>query len=120
MTICPEFLPPIEECLYASGVPPHLADHVRRCARSRHARFRSTGKPGGILDVFGMSAVCATASGRATQSGELVRAGANRFTGDFYNSEYNFSGRISITLEGRSLSAVLRGDNGSARLSLSR
>lgn len=91
-----------------------LASGAKEQARCR-ATFRRQSE-----NVFGMSAVCATASARATQSGELVRAGANRYTGDFYNSEYNVSGRISVTVEGRSLSAVLRGDNASARLALSR
>jgi hypothetical protein len=69
---------------------------------------------------YGMSAVCATASVRVAQSAKLVRVSANRFTGGFYNSEYNISGSIAITVHGNRLSASLRGDGGTAHFDLSR
>jgi hypothetical protein len=71
-------------------------------------------------DNFGMSAVCATASVRLAQSAKLVRASANRFTGSFYNSEYNVSGSIAITVHGNRLSASLSAGGGTSHFNLSR
>lgn len=71
-------------------------------------------------DNFGMNAVCATASARVQQSGELVRVSGNRFHGEFFNKEYNISGSIRVTVTGNKLNASLNGGGGSAQLSLSR
>ena len=69
---------------------------------------------------FGMNAVCATASTRVAQSAELARTSANRFSGEFYNSEYSFSGSIAITVQGNRLTATLVGGGGSAHFNLTR
>jgi hypothetical protein len=67
-----------------------------------------------------MSAVCATASVRVAQSAKLARVSANRFTGSFYNAEYNVSGSIAITVHGNRLSASLSAGGGTAHFNLSR
>jgi hypothetical protein len=87
-------------------------DHERAHCR---ATFRRS-----FGNNYGMSAVCATASVRLAQSAKLVRVSAERFTGGFYNSEYNISGTIAITVHGNHLSASLRGDSGTAHFNLSR
>jgi hypothetical protein len=69
---------------------------------------------------FAMNAICATASTRVAQSAELARNSANRFSGEFYNSEYSFSGSIAITVQGNRLSATLVGGGGSAHFNLTR
>jgi hypothetical protein len=99
---------------WSGGGTVTLSSGAQEQARCRATFRRQT------ANAFTMSAVCATSSGRATQSGELVRTGANRFSGDFYNPEFGISGRASIVVEGRSMTAILRGGGGSARLSLSR
>ena len=71
-------------------------------------------------NTFGMSAQCATASIRVAQTAALVRVGANRFTGDFYNAEYAMSGTITITVHGNKLNASLSGGGGSASFALSK
>jgi hypothetical protein len=86
--------------------------------KSEQARCRASfSKRDGGYD---MSAVCATASGRATQVAQLTRSGANRYTGDFQNSEYGVSGSISISVNGSSLNASLNGGGGSASFNLNR
>jgi hypothetical protein len=67
-----------------------------------------------------MNAICATASTRVAQSAELARTSANRFSGEFYNSEYSFSGSIALTVQGSRLNATLVGGAGSAHFKLSR
>jgi hypothetical protein len=69
---------------------------------------------------FGMNAVCATASVRVAQTANLVRISANRFSGGFYNSEYNVSGSIAITVHGNRLSASLSAGGGTGHFNLSR
>ena len=69
---------------------------------------------------FGMNAICATPSARVAQTATLSRVGANRFAGSFYNSEYNVSGTINLTVNANRLSASLSGAGSSAQLSLGR
>jgi hypothetical protein len=67
-----------------------------------------------------MNAVCATASVRVAQTAGLVRISANHFSGSFYNSEYNVSGSIAITVHGNRLSASLSAAGGTGHFNLSR
>jgi hypothetical protein len=71
-------------------------------------------------NTFGMSAVCATPSGRVAQTARVERVGPNRFAGAFYNAEYGVSGQIRIVLTANRIRASLSAGAGSARLSLSR
>lgn len=77
--------------------------------------FRKTGGKS-----YGMSAVCASSSARVAQTATLEQVSANRFSGDFTNSDYNISGTINVTLNGNSLSASLKGGGASAFFNLSR
>jgi hypothetical protein len=68
-----------------------------------------------------MSATCANASTRVSQTAELTRAGGNRFVGDFVNSEYGISGSIRIVINSASsMTASMSGGGGSASFTLSR
>lgn len=69
---------------------------------------------------YGMNAVCASSSARVAQTASLEQTGANRYSGQFTNSEYGVSGSISLTVNGNSLSASLSGGGGSAFFNLSR
>ena len=69
---------------------------------------------------YTMSATCATASGKASQTATLHKVGANSFSGGFQNSEYNISGNIYVVVHGNSQSVRLSGGGASASLSLSR
>jgi hypothetical protein len=69
---------------------------------------------------YAMNAVCASSSARAAQTATLEQVGANRYAGEFNNAEYGVSGSISITVNGSSLSAQLKGGGGQAFFNLSR
>ena len=71
-------------------------------------------------DNFSMNAVCASASGRVVQTGELSRVSATRFVGEFNNPQYGITGSITISVRGSSLTASLSGGGGSAQFNLSR
>jgi hypothetical protein len=70
--------------------------------------------------VYVLRATCATASGKAAQSATLQKVGDNRYSGTFYNSEYDISGRIYVVLRGSSQSVRLTSSSGSASFRLSR
>jgi len=67
-----------------------------------------------------LRAVCATPSARAEQTATVRRVGSNRFEGSFYNSEYNVSGQIYITVRGSSQNVRLTSSAGWAHFRLSR
>jgi len=91
---------------FASG-----AEEQARC-RAHYSR-RANG-------VYVLRATCATASGKAAQSATLQRVGDNRYSGTFYNSEFDISGRIYVVLRGSSQSVRLTSSGGSASFRLSR
>jgi hypothetical protein len=80
-----------------------------------NARYRR-----GSNATYALTATCATASGRATQTASVRNVGGNSYRGSFYNSEYNVSGTISVVVRGNSQSVQLTSDAGSASLQLSR
>jgi uncharacterized protein (DUF2147 family) len=67
---------------------------------------------------YSMSATCATASGKVSQSATLRRTGDDSYSGSFSNPEYNITGSISIRVNGNSGSVSMSSDAGSAYLSL--
>ena len=67
-----------------------------------------------------MNAVCASSSTRVAQTASLEQVGANRYSGEFINTEYGVTGRINLTLSGSSLSANLNGGGASAFFNLNR
>ena len=83
-------------------------------ARCR-AQYRQTSRSG-----YSLSAVCATSSGRASQTAHLRQVGANRYSGSFFNNEYGVSGTIHVIVRGSSQSVTLTSSSGSARLKLHR
>lgn len=105
--------PPVLDGIWNGGGTVTFPSGDKERARCR-ATFRKSG--GG----YKMNAVCTTPSARAAQTAELVRVSGNRFSGEFFNAEFNLSGVIRITVNGNSLSAFLSGGGAQANLSLSR
>lgn len=85
---------------------------------SEHARCRAVYSPVS-KNSYSVSATCATASGKVSQSA-TVHGNGSRFSGSFYNAEWDASGSISVSVNGRSQTVRLSGTKGSAVLSLSR
>ncbi len=67
-----------------------------------------------------VDASCATPSGTVSQSARLRKTSANSYAGTFFNSQYNFSGTISVVVHGNRQSVILRSSNGTASLKLGR
>lgn len=70
--------------------------------------------------VVAVSATCASASTTIHQTGQLSMVTPNRYVGDFYNSEYDISGRIGVSVSGSSQTVTFSGARGSGSLSLSK
>ena len=79
-----------------------------------HARYTGSG------GSYNVTATCATASGKASQSATVYKTSGNSYKGSFVNSQYNIRGSIRVVVHGKSQSVSLSGDGASAQLSLSR
>lgn len=102
------------EGLWSGGGYAEVESGKRERVRCRVRYTRET------PDVFGVSAVCASQSVKLTQTGTVSRVGSNRFAGEFYNPEYDISGRVRVVVSGSSQSVTLTSARGSGSLSLSR
>ena len=71
-------------------------------------------------NAFGVDAKCATASTNITQTGRVTRTGSNRYAGQFYNPDFNFRGRIRITIRGNRQFVTLSSGEASGSLTLFR
>ena len=69
---------------------------------------------------YTVSATCATASGKASQTATLYKVSGSSYKGSFVNSQYNVHGSIRVVVHGNSQSVSLSGDGASAQLNLSR
>lgn len=99
---------------WSGGGSVSFATGKKESARCR-AHFNKSGG-----STYEMSATCATASGKVSQSASLQKTTANSYSGSFHNSEYNVSGSIRIRVNGNSQSVSLSSDSGSASFQLSR
>lgn len=87
--------------------------------RTEKARCRATFREISS-SAFAMSAVCATTSARVNQTARLRATGANSWSGQFHNSEYNADGSIDLVLHGQTLRASLQGNGAHAVIVLRR
>jgi hypothetical protein len=91
-----------------------FASGQRERAQCRAQYRRASG------NSYTLTATCATASGRATQTAVVRQVGGNSYQGTFHNSEYNVSGTIFVTVAGNRQTVRLTGEAGSASLDLRR
>ncbi|MEL7049950.1 MAG: hypothetical protein AAFO75_13530 [Pseudomonadota bacterium] len=70
--------------------------------------------------VFSVSATCASASASIRQSGTLTKVRANRYVGDVYNSDFDISGRLKVTVKGRKQVVTFTSSAANGRLNLRR
>lgn len=68
--------------------------------------------------VFGVSAVCASPSAQIRQTGEVLMVNPNRYVGDFYNSAYDISGRVSVSIHGSKQTVSFRSQSGHGSMTL--
>jgi hypothetical protein len=83
------------------------------------ARCRASFVPAGGR-TFAMSATCATASAKVSQTAILSQNTPNRFGGTFYNPEFGVTGRIRVIVNGNRQTVYLSGSAGHATFNLRR
>lgn len=87
-------------------------DGKRETVRCRVTYTRESEK------VYGVKAVCATTSVKINQTGEVLMVNQRRYVGDFYNPDYDVSGRIRLTLSGSSQTVTFSGRQGHGSMTL--
>lgn len=91
-----------------------LANGARERARCRASYISAGGR------TYAMSATCATASAKVSQTAILSQNTKNRFGGTFYNPEFGVTGRIRIIVSGKRQTVYLSGSAGHATFSMHR
>lgn len=87
---------------------------VRESVRCRVRFSRQSSK------VFSVQATCSSATANIVQTGEVLEVSAGRYAGDFYNPQYDISGRIRIQMSGNHQSVNFSGAQGQGGLSLTK
>lgn len=70
--------------------------------------------------VYGVTATCATPSGRVSQTARLKKIGPNSYSGSFYNADYDTSGTFYVAVRGKAQNVSINATKGSARMYLRR
>lgn len=86
--------------------------------KAEAVRCKITYTPQGT--AVAVSAACASASATIRQTGSLTKVSDTKYVGDFYNNEYDISGRVRVTVSGSSQSVSFSSAKGSGSMSLSR
>lgn len=69
---------------------------------------------------FSLNARCATSGTSIDQTGKLTRVSKNRYVGDVHNEQFNVRAKITITVSGRHQNVQISGNEGSAKMRLTR
>jgi hypothetical protein len=70
--------------------------------------------------VFSVSATCSGAKTTVVQTGEVLEVSGGRYVGDFYNPQYDISGRVRVQMSGNHQDVTFSGAQGHGGLSLTR
>lgn len=70
--------------------------------------------------VYGVRATCASTSAKIQQTGEVLHVSGNRYVGDFYNPQFDVSGRVRVLISGSSQTVTFSGASGSGSMTLRR
>lgn len=89
-------------------------DGKREKVRCRITYRRQTEK------VYSVAAACATTSVKFRQTGKLLKVSPTRYIGDFYNPEYDVSGRVRVIVRGSAQTVTFNSARGNGRVTLSK
>jgi hypothetical protein len=70
--------------------------------------------------VYGVVATCATPSNKIHQTGTLLKVNDDRYVGDFYNGQFDISGRVRVIVNGSRQTVTFSSGSGSGRMELRR
>ena len=104
---------PIDGTWSGSGYV-QVTDGKREKVRCRVTYSRQTDK------VFSVKATCASPSNKIYQTGEVLKVGNDRYVGDFYNNQFDISGRVRVSVSGSSQTVSFKSASGHGSMSLSK
>jgi hypothetical protein len=102
------------EGTWSGGGTVSFASGAREKARC-NASFRRSSQTS-----YWVSGICATQSGKVSQTAEVFRTTSDRYRGNFHNPEFDISGTIAIAVHGGSMTATLASGSGTGVLTLRR
>lgn len=70
--------------------------------------------------VYSVAAQCEGSATSVNQTGEVIEVSGGRYAGDFYNSQYDISGRVRVQMNGNHQTVTFSGSRGQGSLSLTR
>jgi hypothetical protein len=70
--------------------------------------------------VYSVAAQCEGSTTSVNQTGEVIEISGGRYAGDFYNAQYDISGRIRVQVNGNHQTVTFGGSRGQGSLSLTR
>ncbi len=68
--------------------------------------------------VFGVRAACATTSNKFVQTGRVLKVNSKRYIGDFYNPQFDVSGRVRVSVSGSRQTVSFSSLKGRGRVTL--
>lgn len=68
--------------------------------------------------VFGVTAKCATSSVKMRQTGKLLEISPSRYVGEFYNPDYDVSGRVRVIIKGSAQTVTFESPRGTGSVTL--
>ena len=87
-------------------------DSKRQKVRCRITYSKETGK------VFRVRAACATTSNKFVQTGRVLKVSSKRYIGDFYNQQFDVSGRVRVSMSGSRQTVSFSSLKGHGRVTL--
>ena len=87
-------------------------DGQREKVRCRISYKRESAK------VFAIVAKCATSSVKMRQTGKLLEVNPTRYIGDFYNPDYDVTGRVRVIVKGSVQTLTFQSPRGSGSVTL--
>jgi hypothetical protein len=93
-------------------IRPRSADAERVRCRVTYSRLSAK--------VYDVSATCASASNTIRQTGRLLMVRPNTYVGDFYNRQFDMSGRIRVVVKGSVQTVTMSSSEGRGSLTLRR
>lgn len=87
--------------------------------KRENVRCKVTYTPQGAK-VVAVAATCASASVTIRQTGSLSLVNSNRYVGEFYNPDYDISGRVRVNVSGGSQTVTFSSARGGGSMSLRR
>jgi hypothetical protein len=70
--------------------------------------------------VYSVTAQCEGSATSVNQTGEVIEISGGRYAGDFYNAQYDISGRVRVQMNGNHQTVTFGGSRGQGSLSLTR